>query len=319
MQINSFNPQYTNRNNRQVFKAKVPGAVKKTLNASYDKATDVIAKGIGETAAFKPVQKLVDFLKDKNYQEHLAACASSVLSGFYMLDTAKSKTIEKDQKLPLIMNQGAVWGMSTIGAYTLNHYINKKINHAAELFSISKVEDKAMQEELLKCKADYNYITKLQEKAKTNPGYKEIFGNLEKKFEYNNDIRVYIKEEIKKHKNDEVAKEFLKEIKNVTKTATQEKADVIKDLFLKKMKDSKALKGAYYRASMNNAIKNLSGLKNAGKLPNMINGFKTAKALMIFALIYRFASPVIATPLANKVSERLEAKKKAKLNAGLKA
>ena len=79
---------------------------------------------------------------------------------------------------------------------------------------------------------------------------------------------------------------------------------------MEKMKNSKALKAAYNRASMNNALTKLSGMKNAGKLPNMINGFKTARSLMVFALIYRFASPVFATPLANKVSEKIEQRNK---------
>ena len=48
-----------------------------------------------------------------------------------------------------------------------------------------------------------------------------------------------------------------------------------------------------------------------GRLTNMMNGFRIAKALMVFALVYRFISPVFATPVANKISEKIENHKKA--------
>lgn len=316
MKINSYSPQYNQNKQYQTFKAFNANTAKRAATKVYDRSTSWMAYGIGKLASYKPVQKVVDFFKDKNYQGHLAAITGCVLSGFYMLDTARSKDIEKDQKLPLIINQGVVCGISTVGAYTLNNYLNKKLNNAAELFHISKIEDKNMQEEFLKCKADYSYIEKLQQRAKTEEKLKPVFSDLEKKFEFTNDVKVFVKDEMKKNKNDLAAKEFLKELKSIKKTADKEKADVVKELFFKKMKNSVSLKAAYNRASMNNAISKLSGMKNAGKLPNMINGFKTARSLMVFALIYRFASPVFATPIANKASEYLENKKhKTKMSA----
>src|SRR5574344_1166255 len=269
------------------------------FSKANDKLTSGLAHFFGRIAGTKPAQKLVDFLKDKNYQEHLAAFVGCVLSGFYMRDTYKSKTIEKDQKFPLMVNQGIVCGISTVGAYTLNHYLNKKINHVAEYFHISQIEDKTLQDEFLKCKADYSYNKELAKNSEANPELKTVFSDLDKKFEFTSKEKVYLKEELKKHKEDNVAKEFLKEIKHVKKTADQEKADVIKDLFMQKMKNSKAMQGAYDRASMNNAITKLANSKFAGKLPNMINGF---------------VSPVVATPIANKISEKIDANKKAKSN-----
>lgn len=292
--------------NNIAFKANLPKVV-------MDKTTDVLAYGFGKLAALKPMQSLVNWLKNKNYQEHLAAFIGCTLSGFYMLDTARSKTIEKDQKMPLIMNQGVVCALSTAGGYTVNHYLNKKLNGLTETFHISQIPDKALQEEFIKCKEDYSYINTFKEKAQSNPEWKAIFKDVDTKFEFNNEVKNYIKEELKRNPSDSEAKEFLEKIKSVKPTANKDKADIIKELFMQSKEKSESLKIAHNRIMMNNAISNLAKtLKAQGKpyLTNMMNGFKTAKALMVFALLYRFVGPVFATPIANKFSEKIENKKK---------
>ena len=42
---------------------------------------------------------------------------------------------------------------------------------------------------------------------------------------------------------------------------------------------------------------------------NILKGFKIAKSLMVFQLLYRFACPVIATPVANYISNKVRDKK----------
>ena len=272
--------------------------------------TDGLAKGMGSLGATRPVQRLVDFLKDRNYQQHLAAFVGVVLSSFYMIDTAKSKTIEKDQKMPLIVNQGAVCAMSTVGAYTLNHYLNRKINHIAELFHIAKIEDKNLQQKFLKFRQDPEYADVIERAAAKNPQLKTTIDKLKNKFEFTNNVKVYLKEEIKKQKGDTVAQNFLKEIKNITVENGKDKSEIVKAIYIKNMKNSKAMKAAFNRECMNNAIKMLANADSTKKLTRMMNGFKTAQALMVFALIYRFVSPVIATPIANSISEKLENRNK---------
>ena len=46
--------------------------------------------------------------------------------------------------------------------------------------------------------------------------------------------------------------------------------------------------------------KNATGIKN---------GYRIAKSLMVFQLLYRFVSPVIATPIANHISNKVREKK----------
>lgn len=334
--------QYNNRNNNRNYSAKNVSTdvsfgnlaqVKNAVNKVSNKGTDAMAYGLGHLASWKPFQSVVHYLKNKNYEEHLAAFVGCVISGFYMLDTAKSKNIEKDQKMPLIMNQGIVCGLSTLGGYTLNRYLNKKLNGLTETFHISQIENKELQKEFLKAKADYSYMETFRENMDNRPAFKNIFENIDAKFEFNNNARVYLKEELKKHPDDVVAKEFLEEIKTAKPTATMDKAEVIKEMFMRRKDGSKALQGVYNRSLMNNAISNLANLEKkandakelakftgeelaemtklkGGRLTNMMNGFRIARALMVFALIYRFVSPVFATPLANKLSEKVENRKK---------
>lgn len=280
---------------------------------AMEKSTDALAYGFGKLASLKQMQNLVNWLKNKNYQEHLAAFVGCTLSGFYMRDTARSKTIEKDQKMPLIVNQGAVCALSTAGGYTVNRYLNKKLNGLTETFHISQIKDKELQKEFVKCKEDYSYISTFKEKAQSIPNWKVLFKDADTKFEFNNEIKNYIKEALKKNPDDAEGKNFLEKIKSVKPTATQDKADIIKEMFLETKEKSKSLKTAHNRIMMNNAITNLAkSLKNQGKpyLTNMMNGFKTAKALMVFALLYRFVGPVFATPIANQFSAKIENKKK---------
>lgn len=316
MQITPLTSQYSSRTNfKAIDAATLKKAAKQTqLIAKHtsQRSTSWLALGFGKLASTNLAQKLVNYLKNKNYQEHLAAFVGCTLSGFYMLDTAKSKTIEKDQKLPLILNQGVVCAMSTAGAYTLNHYLNKKINNIAELFHIAKIENKALQTKFLKFKANPEYANVVERAAGKNPALKNALDAIKGKFEFTNNVKVYLKEEIKKLKGDETAKTFLKEIKNIVVENGKDKADVVKELYLSRMKNSKAMQAAFNRETMNNAIKKVAGADKTGKMNRMMNGFKTAQALMVFALIYRFVSPVIATPIANKISEKLEARKKAK-------
>ena len=407
--------------------------------------TDGLAKGMGALGATRPVQKRVDFLKDRNYQQHLAAFVGVVLSSFYMLDTARSKKIEKDQKMPLIVNQGAVCALSTIGAYTLDNYLDKHIANFKEKFDIANISDPKTREMFVKLYDNPEYlqtvkrrandikgekaviekinkfvtdelfksntnteehlknllnkqdtdniaknliekIEKLQEtnvskngaqigkiekakelflneinssktlrdvykdlgskyietvdlsaitdketkrvfeKLKGNKSYlenvlrvnqlNESFGILDKMFEYNKGIEAKLKKLVKTGSADDTVKNIFEQISQLPKKLTDakgitiDKADKAKEIFMKSKANSKQLTEIFNKQSMTNAIKLVSN--NDTKLSTLMNGFKIAKSLMIFAMIYRFISPVFATPLANSISERIENQKKAK-------
>lgn len=113
--------------------------------------TEGIAKGIGKIADTKGFRKFIEWFKEKNqWFPHLIAAESLWLSGFYMQQTAKSKTIEKDQKLPMILNQGITAVLCTIGAYKLDGVINKKLDKYKEVYKRMnpQLEEKVMNRRL---------------------------------------------------------------------------------------------------------------------------------------------------------------------------
>ena len=107
--------------------------------------TEGIAKGVGKIADTKGFRKFIEWFKEKNqWFPHLIAAESLWLSGFYMQQTAKSKKIEKDQKLPMILNQGITAVLCTIGAYKLDGVINKKLDKRMN----PQLEEKVMNRRL---------------------------------------------------------------------------------------------------------------------------------------------------------------------------
>ncbi len=159
----------------------------KFLKKSYDYSIETLAGCIGKLAQKDKTKRFTEWCvnKDINYTNHLAAVVSNIQNGFYMYNVAKSQKIEEDQKKPLMLNMFIGTMLATVGGYTINKGIDKR------LFKVEK------------------------------------------------------------------------------------------------------------------AIS-----KNYPKNEAILTGFKVARSLMIFQLLYRFVTPVIATPVANYISDKQEEKKK---------
>ena len=179
-----------------------------------EKVTDGLAHGMGKLGGTTPVQKLVDFLKDKNYQRHIAAFVGVVLSSFYMLDTARSKKIEKEQKMPLITNQAVVCGLSTLGAYTLDNYLDKKMENIITKFNIANISDAKTQKMFAKLYDDPKYLEVVKRASRTNHDLAKNFDILDKMFEFNPAIEKDLKGMIKKGTADEHVVSIVEQLKN---------------------------------------------------------------------------------------------------------
>ena len=62
---------------------------------------------------------------------------------------------------------------------------------------------------------------------------------------------------------------------------------------------------------------------NAEKILKSLNkkvaGVRTLASLAVFTIIYRYATPVLITPIANKIGDRINAKKEEKQKGAQKA
>ena len=65
---------------------------------------------------------------------HLIAGESIWLTGFYANETRRSKDIEKEQKLPLVLNQVITTGFCTAGAYGFDGTIKNKMTDLQAIY-----------------------------------------------------------------------------------------------------------------------------------------------------------------------------------------
>ncbi len=190
--------------------------------------TEGIAKGVGKIADTSYAKRFINwFAEKKDWFPHLIAAESLWLSGWYMQRTARSKTIEKDQKLPMILNQGITALLCTIGAYKLDGVINKKLASYKETY-------KRMNPEMVR--------------------KSELYEGLLKRYANNPEIL------------------------------------------------EKISKGEKY-----------ADIRKANKLlNNRMIGIRLLGPIVIFTTIYRFVGPVVVTPIANWISEKIEPHNKKK-------
>ena len=212
--VANINIANTSKNNNPSFKG-VGGMV-----------TEGLAKGIGKVADTKGFRKFIEWFKDKDkWFPHLIAAESLWLSGFYMYNTGRSKKIEKDQKLPMILNQGITALLCTWGAYKIDGVVNKKLDRFKETY-------KRMNPDTVRKAKIYDYLEK---KLANNPAK------------------------------------------------------------LKELQEGIASEG----------------IREASKrLNTRLIGIRLLGPIVIFTTIYRFVGPVIVTPFANWLSEKIQPHKK---------
>ena len=116
-------------------KAAQPIKPQASANVSFGKGysqilDDVLhlSGGFEKLSKTKPLQKFAQFLSTKNAFTHLLVMDSALISGTYMIRTAKNKKIPKDQKPAMLINDALVWGFST----TCTYLLDSKLNNLAE-------------------------------------------------------------------------------------------------------------------------------------------------------------------------------------------
>lgn len=280
MRVNSITPNYqiqrnqTNKknvNSTPAFKGAVPEIVSDGLSKFYGS----VAKTGGFT---KFIEK---FSKSNKTFTHLLVAESCLLSGFYMINTLRSKKIEKEQKPQMVINDAMVLGISTAGAYFAENKVSDKIKQWSEKY-FTKHKD---------------FYTELGAEAATKS--KEAL--LDKiGVEKTDDILTAISDHVKNTKGPKtfsVAEDKLKEVITGVKTILTEHTGDVTDV--KKAVGEK----------IEEVYKTIAAKAEAEKTWSGINKLKV---LVVFGLVYRYIGPVVVTPIANKLSSKFFEGKKDK-------
>lgn len=105
----------------------------------YNKFTDAIARQLAKIVDTKMTQRVIEYTKKyprfkNNYVTHLAVIGSIVLSGFYVTKTLNNEKLDEQKRRTLAINQGIVWGISTVMNYTFNKLTDKKLKEFLNKF-----------------------------------------------------------------------------------------------------------------------------------------------------------------------------------------
>lgn len=98
------------------------------VEVQYEKVTMAIAKGLAKVLETKAMEKLIQKTKTANLVPHLQVLGSVILSGFYIKKTLQNDKLEEKRRNTLAVNQGIVWGLSTILGYSIDSKINNGVN-----------------------------------------------------------------------------------------------------------------------------------------------------------------------------------------------
>ena len=280
MQVNNITPNYQIRRNST-------NNVKKNATPSFGGAVpEPVVNGLsnfyGKVANNKGFSNFIkNFSKSPRTFTHLLVAESFLLSGFYMINTLRSKKIEKEQKPQMIINDAMVLGISTAGAYLVEDKITDKVKQWSEKY-FTKHSDFYMD-----CGKE------AAEKSK-----EAILDKIGK--ESADDIATSLSDHIKSIRGNKTFQKAAEECDTIissVKTAITENANDLtkaKEVVGEKITD--VCKAVAARAE---ADKTFSGINKL-------------KVLVIFGIIYRYLGPVVVTPIANKISSKFFEGKKDK-------
>ena len=218
---------------------------------------------------------------------HLLVIESTILSGFYMINTWLNKNIDEKQKPQMIINDALTLLLSTLGAYFAEDKISAIVNKKAEeYFSNHKDFYREKGREAEKS-GDAKIDKLLKQVEETKSGQ-----NIEKGIDETSKM-------MGKHLKDLVGKP--KKLK--TFQVTEEKIEEAQKKISEFIRTSSTAEEAKEKVK-----KSISGLYEdaaaRAQADKIMSGINKLKVLVIFGLIYRFAGPVIITPIANYLSKK---------------
>jgi len=246
-------------------------------NKAVNWLTDKIAKGYAPILRSKPVEKFVTKYKNTNITAHLSAVIASTITLFYIKKTLENDKLDSKKRTTLAINQALVAIVSLLGSYKLEKIVAKPIDGYDEIIT-KKVDGK-----------------KIKEKGKHIEGFVDKFRKVNTE-EINAEAKNIKLEDI------DVKKLELEELLRSKKIDDSQIESLIKNPVLETLKK---------HLSAEELIE-AERIKRLGKIDKWVDGIRVAKTLIIFGFIFRFFAPVVVTPIANAIGNKLNAKKEPK-------
>lgn len=286
MRINNISSTYqatkNQKNQTPSFKKGVPNFISDGLSKLYGKvaSNDTFVKGVSKFSEFQKVKPFTC----------LMIAESVILSGFYMITTLRNKKIKKEQKPQMLVNDTLTLGVSATGALVLDGVVTKAVDKMSESYFL-KNQDFYINE-----------ARKAAENAQKSGILKSIGEAAENVTE---DGIKAITDKIGEQAKDLIAKgQDLKAFQ-----ITSEKLGEIQEGVTNAIKSNSGNAEAATKAAtevIGELYDKLAGKVEADKIVPGINKLKT---IVIFGIIYRYLSPVVMTPIANKISAKFFDKK----------
>lgn len=119
--------------------SKVFVGIKKRLKPIFDlsdKFTGRIADLCGKIMLTKGFKSIVKRTTDSKTDilKHLTVAIATVISSTYVVKTLNNKKLERKKRTTLAINQGIVFGLSTLMGYTFDKIVNKKMNNFTDKY-----------------------------------------------------------------------------------------------------------------------------------------------------------------------------------------
>jgi hypothetical protein len=100
-----------------------------------DIATDGFARVLGAIASFPPLQSIAEKLANsQNGMLHLSSAVSIILTGRTIKDIYRSKKIEEEQKLPLVLNEFLTTATTVTAGYVIDKKLDKGYKRFTDIF-----------------------------------------------------------------------------------------------------------------------------------------------------------------------------------------
>ncbi len=257
----------------------------KPFSDFYDNVTDKIAKHFtSKVVDSKALGYVADKLKNSNnlFQQCLII-GSLITSGLYMEKTLTNDKLEKDRKNTLAVNQGLTFLVSTIGACTLDKYMENWWENVTAKFVGLQVEDGKFEKNFKDLKVAINKVNNELKKTPDLDVFK-FAEDVKATMGLSEDTYTILTRNIKKAINNSDDK-----LKSIPK--------INLDKFIEKLvKDKK----------MNPLSSELAG---------KVKGMGLLRSMLVFGFVYRFFVPVVVTKPANMLCEKYLAHKQNKKEA----